>query len=565
MDGKKPDFFLALQIPGIKGNGMSTSQAADEIRIKHELREAEPAVSVLSRALINRDNEVVLDVSDIKTPQELAALFGSIGEAPNDGVGYVRKSAAWAAATVADLSDSSPWAKTLLKQTGRTTFSNADYTVLPTDRYVAQVGTMSTSRVVTLPSAASVPAGTTITIRDESGTVDRTKFITITRAGSDQISTLNFNGVDLENTYVYQNDSVPVRLYSDGVSKWFVDDSLSAAMIHIPFAPSGNPSTGIFWGTHGANALSSMAGSITMDGSVGGHNEIRYVAPRQAIVTSLFSSSDVGYLQIGNNGWDGMYMFLSSQGTANASRTTIPSLPLVFKTNYWAGSAASYRTPTIRGEMDASGNPRLSVYAAGFTSPGGDVSTTWDPNYGGSGIPGRVFNPGTETLRIVTGGLNMLGNTITNAGASSYTVPAFSGANANTGVTFPGADVGLARNGVAFLYTDASNGTIFAAPSGVSATFLGRVGLAAGIANFTAIHRDGDPGTGWWFPSANQIAFSTGGTERIRFANAGVIIPTQTPASSGATGTTGTITWDASFIYVCTATNTWKRAALATW
>lgn len=40
---------------------------------------------------------------------------------------------------------------------------------------------------------------------------------------------------------------------------------------------------------------------------------------------------------------------------------------------------------------------------------------------------------------------------------------------------------------------------------------------------------------------------------------------TQTPASAGATGTTGQICWDSSYIYVCTATNTWKRAAIATW
>jgi hypothetical protein len=38
-----------------------------------------------------------------------------------------------------------------------------------------------------------------------------------------------------------------------------------------------------------------------------------------------------------------------------------------------------------------------------------------------------------------------------------------------------------------------------------------------------------------------------------------------TPASATATGTTGDIKWDADFIYVCTATNTWKRAALSTW
>ena len=38
-----------------------------------------------------------------------------------------------------------------------------------------------------------------------------------------------------------------------------------------------------------------------------------------------------------------------------------------------------------------------------------------------------------------------------------------------------------------------------------------------------------------------------------------------TPASASAAGTAGQIVWDASYIYVCTATNTWKRVAIATW
>lgn len=38
-----------------------------------------------------------------------------------------------------------------------------------------------------------------------------------------------------------------------------------------------------------------------------------------------------------------------------------------------------------------------------------------------------------------------------------------------------------------------------------------------------------------------------------------------TPASAGANGSAGDICWDSSYIYVCVATNTWKRAALATW
>ena len=47
--------------------------------------------------------------------------------------------------------------------------------------------------------------------------------------------------------------------------------------------------------------------------------------------------------------------------------------------------------------------------------------------------------------------------------------------------------------------------------------------------------------------------------DRIRVGTA------KTPASASATGAAGEICWDASYIYVCTATNTWKRTAIATW
>jgi hypothetical protein len=39
----------------------------------------------------------------------------------------------------------------------------------------------------------------------------------------------------------------------------------------------------------------------------------------------------------------------------------------------------------------------------------------------------------------------------------------------------------------------------------------------------------------------------------------------KTPASASATGNAGDIAWDSSYIYVCVATNTWKRVAIATW
>ena len=43
------------------------------------------------------------------------------------------------------------------------------------------------------------------------------------------------------------------------------------------------------------------------------------------------------------------------------------------------------------------------------------------------------------------------------------------------------------------------------------------------------------------------------------------IMPISTPSSASDIGTTGQVAVDTDYVYVCTATNTWKRAALSTW
>ena len=39
----------------------------------------------------------------------------------------------------------------------------------------------------------------------------------------------------------------------------------------------------------------------------------------------------------------------------------------------------------------------------------------------------------------------------------------------------------------------------------------------------------------------------------------------QTPLTAGGTGKAGMIAWDGDYIYVCVATDTWKRSSIATW
>lgn len=67
--------------------------------------------------------------------------------------------------------------------------------------------------------------------------------------------------------------------------------------------------------------------------------------------------------------------------------------------------------------------------------------------------------------------------------------------------------------------------------------------------------------------TSHPLSFVTGNVERMSITNDGKIIyPLGTaPASATAAGTTGTVIYTTDYVYVCTATNTWKRTALTTW
>lgn len=47
--------------------------------------------------------------------------------------------------------------------------------------------------------------------------------------------------------------------------------------------------------------------------------------------------------------------------------------------------------------------------------------------------------------------------------------------------------------------------------------------------------------------------------------SANLIISNSAPANANSTGLAGTIRYDSSYVYVCVANNTWKRAAISSW
>lgn len=65
--------------------------------------------------------------------------------------------------------------------------------------------------------------------------------------------------------------------------------------------------------------------------------------------------------------------------------------------------------------------------------------------------------------------------------------------------------------------------------------------------------------------SSGKVGVFTNAPQATLDVNGSFRIAASTPSSSSATGAAGQIAWDANYVYVCTSTNTWKRAALSTW
>ena len=213
-----------------------------------------------------------------------------------------------------------------------------------------------------------------------------------------------------------------------------------------------------------------------------------------------------------------------------------------------------------------------------------------------------VFSPGADQLVVATNGVARL-TTSTTAVSSSLAIDHPLGAvgtpsitftgDLNTGVYSPGADqVAISTGGTGRLFVDATGNVGIGGPPGqalqltrsAASAFIqitdGTINSYFGVSNAaSAVVID--------VASNTPFRISTNNLERLRIDSSGRLLvgtgsdsggalfqvngdrirvgTAKTPATSGATGTTGEIAWDANYIYVCTATNTWKRSAIATW
>lgn len=146
---------------------------------------------------------------------------------------------------------------------------------------------------------------------------------------------------------------------------------------------------------------------------------------------------------------------------------------------------------------------------------------------------------------------------------ASYSVMQIGGKGALFTETTPAAGSGLYI--VENAYLDAGNAWkhIINDETARIQTVNGTIALSAGVAGAA------DSAITW----ETLASFALDGAATFYFNNVakgfttaqGWGIVTHTPANAGATGTAGTIAWDANFLYICSAANTWLRVAIATW
>jgi hypothetical protein len=280
---------------------------------------------------------------------------------------------------------------------GRVSFNNANTTVTASNCYVAQTGTMTASRTVTLPLAANL-AGQVIVIADESGTVTNTNTLVVTRAGSDTI--------DGSSTFAINVPYGSVILISDGTSKWTIATS---DIINLSSAAVTGVLPIVNGGTNSSIALTNNKLMVSSGGAI-----IEGTNSSTPTFTSETLTATTNQLTLGTTNTT----TISATAPSTSRTITIPD-PATATSSFSLRNTTS--APT-NGQI-LIGNGTAAMTPANLTSTVGSITIT-----NGSGSINLDTTQGPNELVVTAGaGLNAnytagrvgINNTFTNISASS--------------------------------------------------------------------------------------------------------------------------------------------------
>jgi hypothetical protein len=192
-------------------------------------------------------------------------------------------------------------------------------------------------------------------------------------------------------------------------------------------------------------------------------------------------------------------------------------------------------------------------------SAGGNTTEIQYNNAGAlTGATTFTFTSGTNTLAVgnitttgavaatgnvsganlVTGGIAQITGNV-NAGNGVFTFGGTFSTNANLSGNL---NLNGTSSSINFKGQDGANTVVLQAPSGIVDTIIGwnLPNTQGNVGEYLTVNADA------------EMEWKT-------------VVRTTAPGTAGATGQAGQIAFDSSYVYICIATNTWKRAAISTW
>jgi hypothetical protein len=219
--------------------------------------------------------------------------------------------------------------------------------------------------------------------------------------------------------------------------------------------------------------------------------------------------------------------------------------------------------------VDSSGALNLgTVTATDINIAGNNINTIFGGNIGiGTTTPNFIGSASAKKVLTITGSsdygilelANTVGDSVTTAGIITFSMPTNTAGNGAPVAEIIGSSTGSVANdkgGFLRFFTKADGGAI--------AERL-RINASGGVGLGNA-YRAVDPGANNLIVEGNLgIGVTNPGVKLEINSDSFILRTAKTPASASATCTTGMMAWDSDYVYVCIATNTWKRSALTTW
>ncbi|MHC5656028.1 hypothetical protein [Stappia sp. ICDLI1TA098] len=331
-------------------------------------------------------------------------------------------------------------------------------------------------------------------------------------------------------------------------------------------APAGDDNTGLFF--PGADQIAAVTGGVTRvlidnAGRVGiGTEAVAADLHIKSAYPSIRLQDDADYSQIDAN--SGVLRLSADAGNATVASAILMLIDGSEKARITTAGRFAIGTTNPLYDLDVTGSARASSSLLVGTSVGtaygnDNLIKPASPSAflnikGGSGIAKVVVGNSSTTL-VAGGGADAITMRI---GATSSTdggleLAKFDASGFSLRDTQGDDDVRMT------LYPNGSTYSQLGASSTISF-------IDSGGARPFVVYTNGSERSRMTENGALLIGTSVSGASKLVVNDDSLQINTpKTPASASDTGTAGQIAWDDDHIYVCTATDTWKRAALSTW